>query len=88
MRRRRTFCPCTQATCFEPFIKYGGFNEWAMDGRVVVLYPYIDWGASAQTGQEKSGCYDGYGQTGRSYDQRGGAQMRTLRAMIKALAGV
>jgi poly(3-hydroxybutyrate) depolymerase len=69
---------------FEMFSKWGGFTNWAATNRIVVLFPLIDWGAAAATGQEASGCYDGYGQTGPDYDTRSGAQMAVLRRMVDA----
>ena len=70
--------------CFQPFSQYGGFNEWAFNNKMVVLYPLINW-TNPQTTQENSACYDGYGQTGQNYDQKGGGQMQALAAMARSL---
>lgn len=41
------------------------------------------WGA---TGQEKAGCWDGYGQTGADYLYKSGVQMATVFRMIQHVA--
>jgi hypothetical protein len=68
---------------YDVFTKYAGFNEWAMRNNFVVLYPKM--GTRGPTAQMRSGCFDGYGQTGRDYDLRSGAQMETVANMIRAL---
>ena len=52
---------------------------------MVVLYPKM--GTAGATHQEHSGCWDGYGQTGADYAERGGAQMKTISNMLTAIMG-
>ena len=37
--------------------------------------------------QQKSGCWDGYGQTGADYDQRAAPQMRSLANIATHFSG-
>ena len=71
---------CGVVPTYPIFSTQGGFNEWAMNNKIVILYPKM--GTSGSTKQLHSGCYDGYGQTGFDYDTRNGPQMRSLHAMI------
>ena len=69
---------------YNMFVNYSGFTNWAATNRFVVLFPSIDWGEAATTNQERSGCFDGYGQTGADYDLRSGAQMTVIKRMVDA----
>jgi poly(3-hydroxybutyrate) depolymerase len=75
---------CAGVYCFQPFSQYGGFNEWAFNNQIVVMYPLINW-TTPTTKQESSNCYDGYGQTGRNYDQKKGGQMQAVMSMADSL---
>jgi hypothetical protein len=57
---------------------------------MVVLWPHsgAHGGGTNATKEEKQGCWDGYGQTGVSYDTHGGVQMQAIRKMVEAIAGV
>ena len=76
-----------QYDSYHMFANYSGFTNWAATNRIVVLFPWIDWGAAAATGQESSGCYDGYAQTGADYDVRSGLQMQVIKRMVDAAVG-
>jgi len=82
-------CGVTDGTAsdgeFDTFSKYGGFNEWAVRNKIVVLYPLV--GTDGPTAQLKSGCFDGYGQTGPDYDIRTAPQIVAIKSMIDALTG-
>ena len=53
--------------------------------RIVVLYPKMS--TRGRTPQLKSGCFDGYGQTGADYDLKSGPQMAAMVAMVFSLLG-
>lgn len=63
-----------------------GFQLWGETNGIVVVFPRIH--PHGTTTQQRSGCYDGYAQTGANYALRDGVQMKALRAMITAVAGV
>ena len=42
---------------------------------------------SGTTGQQRGGCYDGYGQTGAEYALSSGSQMATVKRMIEGFGG-
>merc|ERR1719282_1530321 len=65
------------------------FNRWAETNNMVILWPRLrSHGGEHGTAQQKSGCYDSYGQTGASYDTKNGVQMVAIRTMIEQLSGV
>jgi len=68
---------------YHVYTTFGGFNEWAARNNIIVLYPKMSW--HGQTLQQKLGCFDGYGQTGRDYALRAGAQMETVHNMVAGL---
>jgi hypothetical protein len=59
--------------------------------RIALLSRYLmGWterNVSHTTGQQRSGCYDGYGQTGADYALSAGSQMGTVRRMIAGFGG-
>eukprot|EP00041_Stephanoeca_diplocostata_P009827 m.153460 g.153460 ORF g.153460 m.153460 type:complete len:377 (+) comp17915_c0_seq2:51-1181(+) len=75
---------CGVASTYDVFTKYGGFNEWAYNNNLVVLYPQMA-SNKGNTSQERSGCFDGYGQTGKDYALKSGHQMTAIINMVRAL---
>ena len=65
------------------FVKHTGYERWADNNRLVILYPQ----AVSIPGRNPNGCWDWWGYTGTDYATRNGVQIRTLRAMVDALAG-
>ena len=51
------------------------------------LMGWAERNVSHATGQQRSGCYDGYGQTGADYALSTGSQMGTVRRMIAGFGG-
>lgn len=91
MLQRRYFHGCG-AKWFYPYeIAHLNFQGWADANDIVVVFPYLmgwaDHNVSHITGQQRSGCYDGYGQTGANYALSTGSQMATVRRMIAGFGG-
>lgn len=74
---------CGVAWTFETFSQFSGFNEWAYANSIIVVYPRIA-NVTVGTSQQRSGCFDGYGQTGRDYTLRSGVQLKALYSMMQA----
>jgi poly(3-hydroxybutyrate) depolymerase len=66
------------------------FNKIAETNKIVVLWPQraLELLVPHATWDERQGCWDGYGQTGKDYDTRRGAQMVAIRRMIEHISGV
>lgn len=65
-----------------PFVEHAGYDAWADTNRLVILYPQ----AVSVMFANPNGCWDWWGYTGRHYADRGGVQMRAIRAMIDRVA--
>ncbi|MBS0174642.1 MAG: hypothetical protein JSR64_11455 [Nitrospira sp.] len=65
------------------FVKHTGYDRWADNNKLVILYPQ----AVSIPFRNPNGCWDWWGYTGDDYATKNGVQIRTLRAMIDALAG-
>lgn len=64
------------------FVKNTGYARWADNNNLVILYPQ----AASIPFKNPNGCWDWWGYTGTDYATKKGAQIRTLRAMVDALA--
>eukprot|EP00966_Prymnesium_polylepis_P318497 7356512-Prymnesium_polylepis.1 len=64
------------------------FNRWAESNDIVVLWPHLVKHGGQNGTQGPTNCWDGYGQTGELYDTQRGIQMRAVKGMIEAVAGV
>lgn len=62
------------------FVRAVGFNRWADDYRLVIVYPQTQT-ATANYG----GCWDWWGYSGQAFDTRKAPQMAWLANMIKKL---
>ena len=66
-------------------VLHAGYNEWANTNHMIVLYP------QAQKNKvNPNGCFDWWGYldgTKDTYATKGAPQMKTVRAMLKALSG-
>jgi poly(3-hydroxybutyrate) depolymerase len=76
---------CGVTWSFDTFAEFGGFNNWAMDNQIVVVYPQMS--TLGKYPQQQIGCWDGYGQTGAGYDQRAAPQMRSLANIAAHFSG-
>jgi poly(3-hydroxybutyrate) depolymerase len=64
----------------DTYARHTGYNRWADNNRIVVLYP--------QTGRDATnGCWDWWGYTGVDYAQKSGTQVGAIVAMVERLAG-
>jgi hypothetical protein len=59
------------------FVRDAGYNRWAEQNGIVVLYP--------QTGQAPNGCWDWWGYEGPAYATRMGTQVQAIRRMVDRL---
>jgi hypothetical protein len=67
------------------FAKFAGYNEWAKENHIVVLYPRLK--PMYATPYNPLGCWDFWGElyTGEKYATRGGRQIKALAYMINML---
>ena len=64
----------------DTYARHTGYNRWADNNRIVVLYP--------QTSAEATnGCWDWWGYTGTDYARKSGTQVGAIVAMVERLAG-
>jgi poly(3-hydroxybutyrate) depolymerase len=70
------------------FAKFAGYNEWAEDNDIVVLYPQVE-GRQIPPPLNPQGCWDWWGQnyTHGSYHTKSGSQIRAVAEMINVLVG-
>lgn len=64
------------------FVKNTGYDRWADNNRLIVLFPQ----ATSIPGANPNGCWDWWGYTGSDYANQKGVQIRALRAMVDQLA--
>jgi hypothetical protein len=67
------------------FAKFAGYNEWARNNRIVVLYPQVMPSTLGPVNPE--GCWDWWGYSGSDFFRRTGKQTRAVRAMLDRLLG-
>jgi hypothetical protein len=63
------------------FINGSGFNRWAANNRLIVLYPQV-----SKSTANPQGCWDWWGYTGKKFLTRNAPQIRAVRAMLARLA--
>lgn len=73
------------------FVREAGYNRWADNNRIIVLYPqtisrygFGGWPVSFML--NPNGCWDWWGYTGPVYHTRSGPQIRAVQAMLARLA--
>lgn len=72
------------------FVERAGYNQWADNNRLVLLYPQIRprsglaWGSTRWL-QNPRGCWDWWGYTGAAYATKEAPQIEAVRAMIDRL---
>lgn len=76
-------CRQNADTVGRAFVEQAGYNAWAAENGIAVLYPQA---ASTWTMPvNPKGCWDWWGYTGPDYATKAGAQVRAVRAMIDQL---
>jgi poly(3-hydroxybutyrate) depolymerase len=68
----------------DAFYRHAGYNEWADENRIIVLYPQTT--ASHFAPVNPQACWDWWGFTDGRYATRAGRQIRAVRAMLDRLA--
>ncbi len=82
------FHGCRQGIGFvgKAFARDAGYNRWADDNRIVVLYPQVAqsriWPFNPQ------GCWDWWGYSGPNYATRSAPQLASVRRMLLALGAL
>jgi poly(3-hydroxybutyrate) depolymerase len=77
-------CRQTVEDIGEQFVREAGYNRWAEQNRLVILYPQAIkryWGL-----YNPRGCWDWWGYTGPDYATKDGAQIRAVKAMLDRLS--
>lgn len=79
------FHGCLQSTSKvgDAFYKHAGYNEWAENNHLIVLYPQTI--TSPMT--NPNGCWDWWGYAGADFAKRTGPQMKMVKSMIDRLSG-
>src|SRR5512132_2605036 len=69
------------------FARVAGYNEWAKNNRIVVIYPQVQ--AQTYWPINPQGCWDWWGQlyTGEDYAKLSGKQIKAVAQMINTLVG-
>ncbi|KLK92771.1 hypothetical protein AA309_12890 [Microvirga vignae] len=67
---------------YDDFIRDVGYNRWAANNNIVVLYPQTKASAA-----NPNRCWDFWGYSGSNYYTRNGPQMRAVKAMTDRLIG-
>ena len=77
-------CLQNAAKIGDAFYRQAGYNEWADENRLIVLYPQTT--ATHVSPVNPQACWDWWGFTGDRYATRDGRQVRAVRAMLERLA--
>jgi poly(3-hydroxybutyrate) depolymerase len=65
------------------FITDTGYNNWADNNKLMVLYPQVN--KSSYLPSNPEGCWDWWGYTGSNYAYKSGSQMKAIKAMVDHL---
>jgi poly(3-hydroxybutyrate) depolymerase len=76
---------CAQASesIGDQFYTDTGYNNWADNNHILVLYPQVNKSASPSNPE---GCWDWWGYTGGNYANKSSPQMKAIVAMVDRLA--
>jgi hypothetical protein len=66
------------------FSEHTGYNKWAENNNITVLYPQI---AKDVSHGNPDGCWDWWGYLGKDYALKSGVQMAFLKKVIDAVRG-
>lgn len=75
-------CKQTPDDIQDTYVRHTGYNRWAENNKIIVLYPE----AKHERGANPDGCWDWWGYSGADYATKTGPQMATVRAMLNRLA--
>lgn len=64
------------------FFRDGGYNEWAEQHGVIILYPQ-----AAKSSSSPYGCWDWWGYSGPDYYVKSGKQIEAIHTMVECLTG-
>lgn len=75
---------CMQAaeSVGDKFYTETGYNNWADNNKILVLYPQVN---KSMTPFNPQGCWDWWGYTGQNYAYKSGPQMKAIKAMVNRL---
>jgi hypothetical protein len=62
------------------FFRDGGYNDWAEQHGVIILYPQ-----AAKSAENPYGCWDWWGYSGANYYLKSGKQISAINAMVECL---
>lgn len=84
-------CRQSAAQIGRRFVDGAGYNRWADNNRIVVLYPQVEprYGpaiGSWRWSNNPFGCWDWWGYSGSNYHTQEGVQIKAVRAMLERLA--
>lgn len=65
------------------FITETGYNNWADNNRLLILYPQVK--RSSEAPDNPNGCWDWWGYTDEKYAYKSGLQMKAVKSMIDRL---
>lgn len=63
------------------FVQDAGYNDWAEQNHIVILYPATSMGLG-----NPNGCWDWFGYTGDNYAVKSAPQMTAIMSMVKRLS--
>ena len=66
------------------FYRNAGYNQWADNNRIIILYPQTQ--ATSSDPLNPKGCWDWWGYTGADFANRNGAQIDAVRSMLEQLS--
>jgi hypothetical protein len=75
-------CQQNQDTIGAQFVRYAGYNAWADNNRLLILYPQ-----TAATYANPNGCWDWWAYDDTRYAQKSGRQMAAIKRMVDRLGG-
>lgn len=75
-------CGFVQDAIFLMLVESLDLNEWGDANNIVILYPRVN--GEGETKDQKDGCWNVYGKTGRNYATKEGSQMAAVKSMIDA----
>ena len=80
-----SFHGCNQAasTIGSDYYMHAGYNQWAENNRVVVVYPQT---VADELKGNPDGCWYWWGYTNKDYAFKTGVQMATVDNMLRAFA--
>lgn len=82
----RDYCADTGDCAVDYFFEDAGYNAWAEQLGIIILYPQTSaWGGPQDLGRNPRGCWDWWGYSGPEYAGQAGKQIRAVRRMIDCL---